>query len=178
MRADVTASVAQELFGEISLSPVSGRQIELLGEFTVGSGEMGFDFFKSDNGKARLSYNTADGILTLDLTSLGRRSNDGGPYNGVYAAALPEKPQAGEKLRLNVFVDGSIADIFVNDKWAYSVRIFPTDSEQTGVEVFATSPTNVDVKAWKLDADKSGNSAIKGVGIDQLNGNDRVDSIG
>ena len=90
MRTDVTASVVQELSGELSLSPVVGRQIELLGEFTIGSGEMGFDFFKSDNGKARLSYNTADGILTLDLTSLSRRSNDGGPYNGVYAATLPE----------------------------------------------------------------------------------------
>ena len=154
-----------------------GRQIELLGEFTVGSGEMGFDFFKSDNGKARLSYNTADGILTLDLTSLSRRSNDGGPYNGVYAATLPEKPQVGEKLKLHVFIDGSIADIFVNDKWAYSVRIFPTDSEQTGVEVLATSPTNVDVKAWTLDADKNGDTAIKGVGIDPQNSNDRIYNI-
>ena len=163
MRTDVTATVSEELSGEKSLSPVSGRQIELLGEFTVGAGEMGFDFFQSDNGQARLSYNTADGILTLDLTSLSRRSNDGGPYNGVYAATLPEKPQVGEYLKLNVFIDGSIADIFVNDKWAYSVRIFPTDSEQTAVEVFATSPTNVDVKAWTLDADKSGSTAINGV---------------
>ncbi len=177
MRTDVTASVVQELSGEFSLSPVSGRQIELLGEFTIGFGEMGFDFFKSDNGKARLAYNTADGILTLDLTSLSRRSNDGGPYNGVYAATLPEKPQVGEKLKLHVFIDGSIADIFVNDKWAYSVRIFPTDSEQTGVEVFATSPTKVDVKAWTLDADKNGDTAIKGVGIDPQNSNDRIYNI-
>ena len=177
MRTDVTASVVQELSGELSLSPVSGRQIELLGEFTIGSGEMGFDFFKSDNGKARLSYNTADGILTLDLTSLSRRSNDGGPYNGVYATTLPEKPQVGEKLKLHVFIDGSIADIFVNDKWAYSVRIFPTDSEQTGVDVFATSPTKVDVKAWTLDADKNGDTAIKGVGIDPQNSNDRIYNI-
>ena len=177
MRTDVTASVVQELSGELSLSPVVGRQIELLGEFTIGSGEMGFDFFKSDNGKARLSYNTADGILTLDLTSLSRRSNDGGPYNGVYAATLPEKPLVGEKLKLHVFIDGSIADIFVNDKWAYSVRIFPTDSEQTGVEVFATSPTKVDVKAWTLDADKNGDTAIKGVGIDPQNSNDRIYNI-
>ena len=177
MRTDVTASVVQELSGELSLSPVSGRQIELLGEFTIGSGEMGFDFFKSDNGKARLSYNTADGILTLDLTSLARRSNDGGPYNGVYAATLPEKPQVGEKLKLHVFIDGSIADIFVNDKWAYSVRIFPTDSEQTGVDVFATSPTKVDVKAWTLDADKNGDTAIKGVGIDPHYSNDRIYNI-
>ena len=177
MRTDVTASVVQELSGELSLSPVVGRQIELLGEFTIGSGEMGFDFFKSDNGKARLSYNTADGILTLDLTSLSRRSNDGGPYNGVYAATLPEKPLVGEKLKLHVFIDGSIADIFINDKWAYSVRIFPTDSEQTGVEVFATSPTKVDVKAWTLDADKNGDTAIKGVGIDPQNSNDRIYNI-
>ena len=80
-------------------------------------------------------------------------------------------------MKLHVFIDGSIADIFVNDKWAYSVRIFPTDSEQTGVEVFATSPTNVDVKAWTLDADKNGDTAIKGVGLDLHYGNDRIYNI-
>ena len=174
MRTGVTATVAQDLTGEISLSPVSGRQVELLGEFTVGSGEMGFDFFKSDNGKARLSYNTADGVLTLDLTSLARRSNDGGPYNGVYAATLPEKPAVGEKLKLHVFIDGSIADIFVNDKWAYSVRIFPTAVEGTGTSVFATSPTTVDVKAWTLDADKSGETGISSILTDPAAGSERI----
>lgn len=163
MRTEVHAELSQELSGEESLSPVSGRQLELWGEFLVGSGEMGFHFFKSDKGRATLSYNTADGLLTLDFSTLARRSNDGGSYNGVYSAALPEKPMAGEKLKLHVFIDGSIVDIFVNDKWAYAVRLFPTDTRQTGVEVFATVPTAVVAKAWTLDANRTGDTAIKGV---------------
>ena len=168
MRSDVSVEKTEELSGEFSLAPVSGRQIELLGEFTVGSGEMGFHFLKSDNGKATLSYNSDNGMLTLDITTLARRSNDGGSYDGVYSTSLPEKPRVGEKLKLHVFIDGSIVDIFVNDKWAYSVRLFPTDVEQTSAEVFATSPTSVSVKAWTLDADRSGDTAVKGVGADSL----------
>ena len=43
--------------------------------------------------------------------------------------------------------------------------------------MFATSPTKVDVKAWTLDADKNGDTAIKGVGIDPQNSNDRIYNI-
>lgn len=168
MRTDVCVEKSQELFGEMSLSPVCGRQIELLGEFTVGSGEMGFHFFKSTNGKATLSYNTNNGMLTLDFTTLARRSNDGGSYNGVYSTVLPDKPMPGEKLKMHVFIDGSIADIFINDKWAYSVRMFPTDIEQIETEVFATSPVEVSVKAWTLDAERSGSTPVKEIFTDAL----------
>ena len=58
---------------------------------------------------------------------------------------------AGETLKLHVFLDGSIADIFVNDTWAFSVRLFPTDVNAVETEVFATSPTAVKVSAWTLD---------------------------
>ena len=57
----------------------------------------------------------------------------------------------GETLKLHVFLDGSIADIFVNDMWAYSVRLFPTDAAQVEAEAFATTPTTARVSAWTLD---------------------------
>lgn len=169
MRTASCFEASQTLSGPLSLQPVCGRQIELLGEFVVGTGEMGFHFLKSDNGQATLSYHTDDGTLVLDLTALSRRSNDGGSYNGVYEAKLPVKPQPGETLKLHVFIDGSIADIFVSDRWAYSVRFFPTDAGQTEAEAFSTSATTATIKAWKLDATKTDDTAVKGIPAETKN---------
>ena len=151
MRTTTTVSRNLTLNGTESLTPVSGRQIELLGEFTVTDGQMGFNFLKSGNNKVSLTYDAASGNLTLDMTTLSRTANDNGSYRGVYSAALPRKVGVGETLKLHVFLDGSIADIFVNDMWAYSVRLFPTDAAQVEAEAFATAPTTVRVCAWTLD---------------------------
>lgn len=158
MRSSVVFSQAMELSGTQSLSPVAGRQIELEGNFTVGTTEFGFSFFKSGDQAARLSYNPNTNVMKLDLTSLSRQVNDGS-YNGIYSTALPEKPTQGSLLNVHVYVDGSIADIFVDNKWAYSVRIFPLDSNSTNVEVFGN--TNAEVNAWVLDPKNT--SAIENI---------------
>ena len=160
MRTETKVERTLQLNGTESLAPVSGRQVELLGEFTVGGGEMGFRFLKKGDKGASLTYNSDNGMLTLDLTALDRTANDNGVYNGVYAVALPKKVAAGQVLKLHVFLDGSIADIFVNDTWAYSVRLFPTNAEQTEAEVFATSNTTAKVSAWLLDAQQKQSDAI------------------
>ena len=151
MRTKTTVSRSLTLNGTESLAPVSGRQIELLGEFTVGDGKMGFNFLKSGSNKASLTYDAASGNLTLDLTTLTRTSNDGGTYSGVYTVALPKRVAAGETLKLHVYLDGSILDIFVNDTWAYSVRLFPNDAAQVEAEAFATVATPARINAWTLD---------------------------
>jgi len=160
MRTETKVERTLQLNGTESLAPVSGRQVELLGEFTVGGGEMGFRFLKKGDKGASLTYNSDNGMLTLDLTALDRTANDNGVYNGVYAVALPKKVAIGQVLKLHVFLDGSIADIFVNDTWAYSVRLFPTNAEQTEAEVFATSNTTTKVSAWLLDAQQKQSDAI------------------
>ena len=141
MRTTETVSVNKSLLGAEPL--VSGRQIELLGEFTNIQGTCGFRFLRD----ASLTYDAASGSLTLDVSSLQRTANDGGVYNGIYTATVPEKLN-----KLHVFLDGSILDIFVNDRWAYSVRVFPTDATATTTEVFSTGETAVNVQAWTLDA--------------------------
>ena len=149
MRTTTTATVEEHLTGSKSL--VSGRQIELLGEFTPTSGTCGFRFLRD----ASLTYDAATKSLKLDLTGLQRVSNDGGSYKGVYTTTVPEVLS-----KLHVYLDGSILDIFVNDKWAYSVRLFPTDATAIEAEVFATAETAVKVSAWTLDATQDGTSGI------------------
>jgi len=148
MRTQTSVSKDLTLIGAESLSPVSGRQLELYGEFTVANGNCGFNFLKSGDKQATLSYNSATGELKLDMSSLSITSNG----VNVWSASLPQKVNAGETLTLHVFLDGSIVDIFVNNRWAFSTRIFSTDASQTETEVFATSTTAVKVNAWKLDA--------------------------
>lgn len=144
MRSDETVSIDETLLGTKAL--VSGRQIELLGEFTPTSGTCGFRFL--DN--ASLTYDVASKSLTLDVSNLQRVANDNGSYNGVYTTTVPETLRT-----LHVFLDGSILDIFVNDRWAYSVRVFPTDAAATATEVFSTGSTAVKVQSWTLDAGKT-----------------------
>ena len=161
MRTETACEKNGALTGIESLAPVSGRQIELHGEFTVVSGTCGFNFLKSGSQQASLTYDTDRGTLTLDLTQLQREQRDPeATYNGIYAITLPKKVNAGEKLTLHVYLDGSIADIFVNDTWAFSVRIFPKDAEATAAEVFATAEMQASVKAWTLDASRTSPSAI------------------
>ena len=177
MRTETAYSKAFALNGIESLAPVSGRQIELLGEFTVASGTCGFNFLKSAFQQASLTYDTDRGTLTFDFTSMGRQANDLGVYNGVYTAILPRKVTVGEKLKLHVFLDGSIADIFVNDTWAYSVRLFSIDADHTGVETFATTEMQASIKAWTLNADNAG-TGIKSVWMSQRSDNSIYDLQG
>ena len=155
MRTETTYAKELTLVGNESLAPVSGRQIELLGEFTVASGTCGFRFLKSGDKQASLTYDTDKCTLTLDLTTLDREVNDANPYAGIYTATLPRKVATGEKLKLHVFLDGSIADIFVCDTWAFSVRLFPRDASAIEAEAFATTEMQASLKAWTLDADNA-----------------------
>lgn len=149
-----------DLEGTMSLDPVNGRSFEIMGRFTVGSSVVGFNIFKSAGAEATVSYNPAFAELTVDLSSLPRLVNDAGVYDGIYRCTLPEKPAAGSELKIDMFVDHSILDIFINDRWATSIRVFPTENDADGVEVFAVNATHVnELKAWVLD--KNGGSGVQ-----------------
>ncbi len=144
--------------GVRALEEVSGRQLELLGKFKVGTATFGFNIFKNASGEGKIYYNPLSNELVADFSGLSRVVNDNNVYNGVYRKVLPERPDTGSEMTLNVFVDGSIVDIFVNDRWATSIRVFPSANDADGAEVFATSG-QVEapmVGAWVL---KSGGSA-------------------
>lgn len=153
------------LDGAISLAPVSGREVELCGTFIVGPTPFGFKFFKNAVAEASLTYNPARAELTLDFSKVRRLVNDGDVFDGVYRCTLPERVRTGETLKLNVFIDHSVVDIFVNDRWATSVRIFATDADADGVEAFADGGTVQvsELGAWTLSKDGGVGSGIGNV---------------
>lgn len=162
MRSTTAYDKQLTLEGSENLNPVSGRQIELNGEFTVARGRFGFKFLKYGNSEASLYYDPQNRTLSFDCSALEREANDNGVYDGKYVADLSALGIAeGSVLKLQVFVDGSIADVFVADRWAFSVRLFPTNKDGLGVEAFAETATTAKIKAWTLDAENAGTSGVE-----------------
>lgn len=167
MRTETAFSAETTLNGALSMAPVSGRYIEMLGEFTVADAAFGFNFLKSGSTMAQLRYDPKARTLTLDFSSLIRQSNDNGPYNGKYVVDMTKTPfAAGSRLKLQVYMDGSIADIFVADRYAFSVRIFPSFDTNVDVEAFAEGDTKATISGWTLDA----NRPASPTGIDHVTG--------
>lgn len=157
------------------LAPVEGRAVELLGVFEVGTASVGFNIFKNSTGCGSIKYNPSTGELIADFRTLKRLVNDGGVYDGLYRASLPEFLRRGTELKLNVFVDHSIVDIFINDRWATSIRVFPTDADAVGTEVFAEGGTAKvkSLRAWNLSTSAQG--GVDGVFADNAVGAASVD---
>jgi len=153
MRTSTTYNINNvELFSSQDLGDVRGREVEVEACFEVGSAPFGLTFLNSSEGGATLSYNPSNNMLTLDLTKVQRVENDGGSFDGVYQTALPVKPAVGETLKMHVFFDHSIFDIFIADRWAASVRVFPTDETADGVQVYADGTVTVkSLSAYVLD---------------------------
>ena len=121
------------------------------------SSEFGFKFFKGSTGEGVVSIDAAASRLTVDLTGLDRHHNDDAAYGGVYTCSLPALLKKGEEVTLNLFVDGSVLDIFINNRWATSIRVFPTADDADTFEAFASAPTEIKaLNAWTLKGGVSG----------------------
>lgn len=173
LRTDAFEERVLTLDGTKTLTGISGRQIEAKGVFKVGNVPFGFNLFKNSKGKAVVTYTPSTNRLEVNLTGLNRKVNDNNVYNGIYSCTLPEKPEPGSELSLDIWVDGSIMDIFVNDRWATSIRVYPTDSDADGVEVFSLNgPVEIsNLYGWNLSAaggDNSGDDDGPDAGIEEI----------
>lgn len=133
---------AMTLNGVENINPVRGREAEIKADFTVGDASFGFNFLKNAKGKsASLSYNPAFKELKVDFGGIARVRDD--KNINTFSAILPEAPAKGETMTLHLFIDHTILDIFVNDTYAASVRIFPTEDNADLIEIFSNGDTQV-----------------------------------
>ena len=144
------------LDGQESLGNVTGRQLEVLATFEVGSADFGFQLLQKGDKALNIVYAPATGTITVDASALQRVSNDGGSFKGVYRHTLSQRPASGSDLTLHAFFDGSVLDLFVGEEQAASIRIYPTDAEAMGASLYAAGSTHVrDARAWKLNPQQS-----------------------
>lgn len=149
MRSETSFKMTDfNLSAEKDLDPVQGRSLELSAKFVVGNGDFGFSFLGNGDQKVTLTYQPNSGMLSLDMSGINRIVNDG-VFGGVYNYALPTSVAVGEEMTLKVFVDHSIIDIFVNDTYAASVRVFPRDVDAVKTTAFTK---NASVKMTSLEA--------------------------
>lgn len=138
---------AFQLNGTESLAPVSGRAFNVNATFTAANAAFGIDFLDG----AKVIVNPNDNSVTVNVNAIPRKNNDNGVYNGVYKGILPMNIKNTD-VKLNVLFDHSILDVFVNDSYAFSVRVFPTNSTADNVSLFADGATTVkSVQAYTVD---------------------------
>lgn len=154
------------LSGRETLDGVEGRAVELIGEFVVGKGKSGFTLLDDGHDALQIYYDGARGQLVVDARELDRLSNDTRSFSGLYESSLPQTPAAGSVLKLQVFFDHSILDIFVNDTYATSIRVFANGKDEEKVTVMGEGDVEVkSVKGWNLNA-------ATGSGVDAIIGDE------
>jgi beta-fructofuranosidase len=129
---------------EIVLPEVRGKAMEVHAEIQPGQArEVGLHVLRSPDGRERTSIRLylqgAHGrsanarTLSIDLSdstldpTVGARTPETGP---VWL-------EPGEPLRLRIFIDRSIVEVFANDRQCLTVRVYPSRKDSRGVSVFA-----------------------------------------
>ncbi len=133
---------------QLKLKDISGNSIELSIEMTPGGGakQFGVKVCCSGDGKEQtlVYYDAADKKLKIDTRKSGKEGSkkiEAGPFELA----------AGETLKLRVFVDKSVVEVFANDRQAVMRRIYPS-RDSVGVVLFSNGgPTKVTtLKAWEM----------------------------
>jgi beta-fructofuranosidase len=134
---------------ELPLSTIHGNSIELTIEMTGSDArQFGVKVCCSPDGEEQtvIYYDVADQRLKVDTT---RSSRTEGPKS-IESAPFELKPN--QPLRLRVFVDKSVVEVFVNDRQAVMRRIYPTRADSVGVRLFSNggSVNVTKLKAWDI----------------------------
>ena len=144
----------QDISGILSLSPVSGKIVEIDGSFVVSNAtSFGFHVRKNGNNYLSIYYSPFTNNFTVDATNIARLSNDAGGFNGLYQSVLPQAPALGDTMRIHIFIDHSIMDVFISNQYAFSIRVFPTDPNADEIEAFSDGGTThiASIQAWNLN---------------------------
>ena len=129
------ANVTVKAGADLTLKTIGGNSIELSLEMKPGQGvkQCGVKVCCSPDGKEQTAiyYDATDKKLKIDT----RKSSLGEGPRRIEAA--PFELNAGETLKLRIFVDKSVVEVFANDRQAAVRRIYPTQADSVGVELFS-----------------------------------------
>ena len=130
----------------LTVDGVAGDSLELLVEFeSTGASAHGVKVCASPDGQEETSifYDAKEKLLKVDT----RRS---GPHDtpGTVEAG-PFELKDGERLKLRIFVDRSVVEVFANSRQAIARRIYPARRDSIGVRVFSSGG---DAKVHTLEA--------------------------
>jgi beta-fructofuranosidase len=130
------------------LEGFSGTSCEVELEIKPGAkGECGLKVRACPDGQEEtlLYYDTNERQLVFDSTH-------SGPVGRKVVERAPLDLKPGEALRLRVFIDKSVVEIFANDRQAIGRRVYPAHADSLGVALFVNrgEATFKKVTAWEL----------------------------
>jgi sucrose-6-phosphate hydrolase SacC (GH32 family) len=133
---------------ELVLPEVRGDSLELLVEMhPQDAQEFGVMVRCAPEGseKTLIACNPRRKVLKIDFSQSSLNQNikhrtlcmGSGENPQVHAQAAPFELSQGEALKLQIFVDRSILEVFANDRQCVTQRIYPTRSDSLGVALFS-----------------------------------------
>jgi beta-fructofuranosidase len=134
---------------DMVIDDIRGKGLELFIEMeSAQASQFGVKVAVSPDGLEETSiyYDASEGMLKVDT----RKSGPEHPSRALEAA--PFKLKKGERLKLRVFVDKSVVEVFANSRQAIARRIYPSHADSIGVSLFSTGgSTRVrTLEAWKI----------------------------
>lgn len=130
------------------LEGFSGTSCEMQTEIKIGrNGRYGLKVRASPAGEERtlIYYDAQERQLVFDSTQ-------SGPVGRKVIERAPLEMKTGERLRLRVFIDNSVVEVFANDRQAIGRRVYPARQDSQGIELFTVgaSATFRKLSAWEL----------------------------
>jgi beta-fructofuranosidase len=120
---------------EVPVDGIGGNSLELFVDMEGDqASQFGVKVSVSPDGEEETSifYDADEGKLKVDT----RRS---GPEDSPKAVeAAPFELKEGERLKLRIFVDKSVVEVFANSRQAVMRRIYPAREDSVGVRLFST----------------------------------------
>jgi beta-fructofuranosidase len=134
---------------ELLMDGIGGNSVELSIEMsTKDARQFGVRVCRSANGEEQTSvyYDAVERKLKVDTT----KSSLAASAKNIEAAPFELMP--GETLKLRVFVDKSVVEVFANGRQAVMRRIYPSREDSVGVAVFSNGgPASLaNLNAWDL----------------------------
>jgi beta-fructofuranosidase len=130
--------------------PVGGNCMELLAELDPGEAAgCGLKLFCAADGDPALS--ATYGRARHEILVANAAPIRGGGTRSSHTAPL--ELAEGEKLKMHVFLDRSIVEVFANDRCAITMRVYSEESYQ-GIRLFATGggARLVALESWQMEA--------------------------
>ena len=122
---------------------------EIEAEFTSsGENPFGLNLCEGDNRKLVLNYEPQSGILTMDRTNVADAE-----IPKFERIAFTKVPMVDNKLLLNIFVDKSTVEVFINNGAAVMTALTYPGEQQTGASLYSLGKGNsVKLNAWQLSS--------------------------
>jgi beta-fructofuranosidase len=128
---------------------IGGNSLELSIDIDSSeASEYGVKVYVSPDGleETTIFYDAVEGKLKVDT----RKSGPADTPKSVEAG--PFELKEGERLKLRVFVDKSVVEVFANSRQAVMRRVYPSRPDSLGVSLFSTGGTTqvLRLEAWNM----------------------------